>query len=62
MTSETQIAESLPDRIRLDRRYDVELLRRDVRAIVSSLTQQFYIYYSAVPLATAVKAPAVHDW
>ena len=62
MTSETQIAKSLPDRIRLDRRYDVDLLRRDVSTIVSSLTQQFYIYYSAVPLATAVQTPAVHDW
>ncbi len=62
MISETQIAESLPDRIRLDRRYDVELLRRDVSTIVSSLTQQFYIYYSAVPLAFDVKTPAEHDW
>ncbi len=56
------IPSSLPDRIKLDRVYDVSRLQTDVHTIVSSLTQQFYIYYSAVPLATSVIAPLSHDW
>lgn len=59
---DTSIADSLPDRIRLDLRYDVDLLRRDVQAIVSSLAQPSYIYYSPIPLATNVKSPTAHDW
>ncbi len=58
----TSVADSLPDRIRLDRRYDVERLRKDVDLIVSSLTQPFYVYYSPVPLAAEVKTPPSHGW
>lgn len=53
---------ALPDRIRLDRQYDVERLQNEVREIVSSLTQQFYVYYSAVPLARKVESPPTYDW
>ncbi len=60
--SDTNIADSLPDRIRLDRRYDVERLRSDVQSIVSSLTQQYYVYYSPIPLANNVKTPSTHEW
>lgn len=56
------ISDSLPDRIQLDRRYDVERLRDDVNAVVSGLMQQFYVYYSAVPLVTNVENPLTHDW
>ena len=56
------IANTLPDRIRLEQRYDVPRLQQDVNAIVSSLTQQFYVYYMPVILASNVKAPATHDW
>ncbi len=62
ITSDTSIPDSLPDRILLDRRYDVELLRRDVDAIVSSLAQPSYFYYSPIPLVSEVKAPPEHDW
>ena len=62
ITPETHSADALPDRIRLDSRYDAERLRRDVHAIVSSLTQPFYIYYSPIPLAINVKIPPAHDW
>ena len=58
----TNISDSLPDRIQLDRQYDVERLRDEVSAIVSSLMQQFYVYYSAVPLAANVENPLTHDW
>jgi len=61
-TSDTNISDALPDRIRLDRQYDVELLRRDVGTIVSSLAQPSYFYYSPIPLASEVKVPSVHDW
>ncbi len=56
------VVDTLPDRIRLDRRYDVEQLQHDVRAIVSSLTQPTYIYYSPVPLTRDVTTPATQDW
>ena len=53
---------TLPDRIRLDRRYDAQRLKRDVHDITSSLTQQFYVYYSPVLLVSDVTEPAEHDW
>ena len=62
MTPDANIANSLPDRIRLDRRYDVQRLHSDVNMIVSSLTQQFYIYYMPVSLARDVQTPVTHDW
>ncbi len=60
--SDTNIADALPDRIRLDRRYDVNLLKHDVDTIVSSLAQPSYFYYSPIPLASEVKVPSEHDW
>lgn len=59
---ETSIADSLPDRIQLDQQYDIGQLQNDVRTIVSSLLQPFYVYYSPVPLASDVKDPSEHDW
>lgn len=60
--SDIDITESLPDRIRLDRRYDVHRLRCDVDMIVSSLMQQAYIYYMPVMLARDVECPLNHNW
>lgn len=64
MTTEPTAADAniLPDRIRLNRRYDVPRLQADVNAIVSSLVQQFYVYYMPVPLVSNVKSPTTHDW
>ncbi len=60
---ETSIADSLPDRILLDRKYDVERVQSEVHTIVSSLTQQFYIYYHAVELLrNTIEDPQTHDW
>jgi len=60
--SDSKISDNLPDRIKLDRTYDVDSLRKEVQEIVSSLTNQFFIYYSAVPLANNVTLPASHNW
>ena len=54
--------QELPDRFRLDWRYDVERLHADVQRIVDSLDQQSYIYYAAVPLVMNVDNPTGHDW
>ncbi len=59
---EISIADSLPDRLKLDRVYDVECLQAEVLEIVGSLVQQFYVYYSAVPLVTGIEDPGSHDW
>mgnify|MGYP001823469631 CR=1 FL=1 len=61
-TTESSIADSLPDRIQLDRQYDAAQLRNEVHTIVSNLAQPFYVYYSPIPLATNVKTPPEHDW
>ena len=61
-SSATAEEQELPDRFRLDRRYDVERLQADVRRIVDSLNQQSYIYYAAVPLAMNIGNPPGHDW
>jgi len=60
--SNESIADSLPDRIRLDRQYDVQRLRRDVNTIVSSLIQKSYVYYMPVPLVRDVESPLTHAW
>ncbi|WP_154224514.1 aspartyl/asparaginyl beta-hydroxylase domain-containing protein [Marinicella rhabdoformis] len=52
----------LPDRIKLDRSFDINRLCSDVKEVVSTLQQQFYIYYSAIPLARNVAQPSTHDW
>ncbi len=62
LAEDTRISDSLPDRILLDRRYEVERLRQETAAIVSSLAQPFYVYYSPVPLASDVKDARTHDW
>ena len=56
------IADSFPDRIQLDLLYDVERLKSEVNEIVSSLTQQVYIYYSPVSLARDIEVPLSHNW
>ena len=60
--SDASISDTLPDRIKLDREYDVARLQREVAEIVSSLTRQIYVYYSAVPLARDVAVPSEHNW
>lgn len=60
--SNESIADSLPDRIRLDRQYDVQRLRSEVDTIVSSLLQKFYVYYMPVPLVSDVESPPTHAW
>jgi len=62
ITSNESIADLLPDRIRLDRRYDVQRLRCDVNTIVSSLIQKSYVYYMPVSLARDVELPLTHAW
>lgn len=67
MTTDTlapdmDIANAVPERLQLDRLYDVEKLQKEVNEIVSSLMQPTYIYYSPVPLAFSVKDPTTHDW
>lgn len=62
MTRSDSKSDPLPDRIRLDRIYDVDLLRKDVVTITSSLQPQTYVYYSPVPLATNIKSPSSHNW
>ncbi|MEQ9407306.1 MAG: aspartyl/asparaginyl beta-hydroxylase domain-containing protein [Fuerstiella sp.] len=61
-TPDASTADTLPDRIRLNRQYDVQRLQSDVHAIVSSLAQQFYVYYMPVLLASDVETPPTHDW
>lgn len=57
-----RIAESLPDRVKLDKTFDVERMRGDTQTIVSDLQQQFYVYYSPVPIVGDVASPPTHDW
>ncbi len=61
-TPNSNITETFPDRIRLDRMYDVERLQREVYLIVSTLTQQFYFYYLPVLLVQDVETPSSYDW
>lgn len=61
-TTTTIDSQSLPDRIRLAQQYDVERLQQDVLSIVSSLTQQSYIYYCPIILATGIQNPASQHW
>lgn len=61
--SKVSIAESLPDRIKLNKEFDVERMTEDVRTVISDVSQQFYVYYSAVPLTDGeVANPPGHDW
>lgn len=55
-------ADIVPERLQLDRHYDVERLQQEVYEIVSSLTIPTYTYYSPVPLVFNVKDPENHDW
>ncbi|ADZ92804.1 aspartyl/asparaginyl beta-hydroxylase domain-containing protein [Marinomonas mediterranea] len=54
--------EHLPDRVKLNRNYDVQRLKNDVTTITSSLRQQSYIYYMPVMLAKDVRDPVNHNW
>ena len=49
-TDSANASDALPDRIKLDTTFDVDLLRRDVQCLISQLQQQHYVYYSVVHL------------
>ncbi len=62
ITVDMDIADAVPDRLQLNRHYNIERLQKEVYEIVSSLTQKTYIYYSPLPLALSVQDPTTHDW
>ena len=57
------IAESLPDRIKLDKEFDVSRMTEEVRLIISEMPSAAFIYYSAIELLDGeVEDPAGFGW